>query len=658
MRARAQAVGLAIWLMAAPAGAAAQPAGSEPDATAASVPPEAYYRFLLGRHLESAGEVDAALQSYRAAARAAPRSAEIRAEIAGLLARHGRLDDAITEARAALTVEATNREAHRVLGTLLAAAVDAGTPRAERDARLREAIGHLERARGGDGVNPDPSVELTLGRLYIGTDQPGKAVDLLRQLVEDYPTTTEAWALLGEAHAAAGSADAAVTALEEGATFDPRLLFRLAEIYERQERWRDAADAYERAAALGPPSRELKGRWAGALLNAPGEDSAERARALLEEIVAAAPEDDRAFYMLSQAHRRLKAWDAAEGAARRVIALQPQSLWGPYALAQVFEDRREYARVVETLTPALEGWTHSREAPKALGLTILGHLGFAQLQLGRHDDAIATFERARGLADDPASFAAYLGQAYVAARRFREALEVLEPLRAERPQDYRVVQLAARALAGADRTAEAVDLLRGAIDESPSPDRYLLLSQVLSEARQAGDAHKLLDEAEARFPADISIPFQRGALYESAGETDRAEAAFRDVLERDPRHAPALNYLGYMLAERGVRLDEALALIERALAIDPDNGAYLDSLGWAYYQLKQFDRAHFHLARAAEQLPSNSVVQDHLGDALAALGRREEAIAAWTRALAGDREAVEVAAIEGKIRRARSQAER
>jgi len=644
-----------LVLLAAPVAGAAQ-APEEPPAAAAS--PEAYYRFLLGRHLESQGDVERAVQSYRTAIRTAPHAAEIRAELAGLLARTGRLEDAITEARAALTVDAGNREAHRVLGTLLAAAVDAGTPRAQRERRLREAITHLERARRGDGVQIDPSVELTLGRLYIGSGQPENAVDLLRELVDDYPTTTEAWALLSEAHAAAGHSEAAARALEEGVAFDPRLLLGLAELHERQERWIDAAEAYERAASFGPPSRELKGRWAGALLNAPGEESAERARALLEEIVADAPGDDRAFYMLSQAHRKLKAYDAAEAAARRVIALQPQSLWGPYALAQVFEDRREYARVVETLGPALETWTPSRSAPEAHGLTLLTHLGFAQLQLGRHEDAIATFARARGLADAPSGVAVYLAQAYVAARRFDEALGVLEPLRAERPRDYRVTQLTARALAGAGRSGEAVDLLRAAIADAPAPERYLLLSQVLSEARRRDEAHELLVEASARFPADLSIPFQRGALYESAGQTDRAEAAFREVLARDPRHAPALNYLGYMFAERGIRLDEALSLIERALAIDPGNGAYLDSLGWAYYQLKQFDRAHFHLARAAERMPANSVVQDHLGDALAALGRREEAIAAWSRALAGDRESVEVAAIEGKIRRARSQAER
>jgi tetratricopeptide (TPR) repeat protein len=130
------------------------------------------------------------------------------------------------------------------------------------------------------------------------------------------------------------------------------------------------------------------------------------------------------------------------------------------------------------------------------------------------------------------------------------------------------------------------------------------------------------------------------------------------VIAREPTHAQALNFLGYMLADRGERLEEAVSLIDRALALDPDNGSYLDSLGWAYFKLRRHDDARHYLSRAAEQLPSNSVVQDHLGDALAALGRHADAIAAWQRALAGDRESIDVAAIEAKIARAKEQASR
>ena len=95
----------------------------------------------------------------------------------------------------------------------------------------------------------------------------------------------------------------------------------------------------------------------------------------------------------------------------------------------------------------------------------------------------------------------------------------------------------------------------------------------------------------------------------------------RQLIAKDPNNATALNYLGYMLAERGERLDESVDYLKRALAIDPDNGSYLDSIGWAYYKDGKLDLALDNLKQAADQLTTNSVVQDHYGDVLFKLGR-------------------------------------
>ena len=104
-----------------------------------------------------------------------------------------------------------------------------------------------------------------------------------------------------------------------------------------------------------------------------------------------------------------------------------------------------------------------------------------------------------------------------------------------------------------------------------------------------------------------------------------------------------------MLADRGERLEESVTLIERAIAKDPHNGSYLDSLGWAYFKLNRFDLAESPLRAAGDQLQTNSVVQDHLGDLLNRLGQYVEAIEAWKRALTGDGEAIDPDAIERKI---------
>jgi tetratricopeptide (TPR) repeat protein len=118
-----------------------------------------------------------------------------------------------------------------------------------------------------------------------------------------------------------------------------------------------------------------------------------------------------------------------------------------------------------------------------------------------------------------------------------------------------------------------------------------------------------------------------------------------------------LNHLGYLLADGDRALDEAILLVERALVAEPGNPSYLDSLGWAHFRRGDFSEAEKYLLPAAEQLPGNSVVQDHLGDVLAEQGRWLDAIAAWTRALGGNG-GIDMATVEQKVRDARSRVTR
>jgi tetratricopeptide (TPR) repeat protein len=109
-----------------------------------------------------------------------------------------------------------------------------------------------------------------------------------------------------------------------------------------------------------------------------------------------------------------------------------------------------------------------------------------------------------------------------------------------------------------------------------------------------------------------------------------------------------------MLAERGERLPEAVELLQRALKVEPDNPSYLDSLGWAYFQQGHLELADAPLTQAAAKLNDSSVVQDHLGDLRFRQQRYADAIAAWERALAGDRQSIDRARIEQKLRDARA----
>jgi tetratricopeptide (TPR) repeat protein len=304
-------------------------------------------------------------------------------------------------------------------------------------------------------------------------------------------------------------------------------------------------------------------------------------------------------------------------------------------------------------------------------------------------------EAMKGLPKDP-RLAYILAQAQRQVGDFDAAEATARSFRADRPEDVRGLYLLAQIMDARGRHQEVIDLLtpeiarlreadgqggqaallldtvalsyqqlrkpdqaiaafKEAADRAPDePIRQVLLIQGLITANRFSEALAAADAARKKFPDDNTVLYQVGATQDRAGRRTDAEKTFRDLIARDPMDANALNYLGYMFAEHGTQLDEAVQLIERALKVDPDNASYLDSLGWAYVQQGKLDLADRPLSTAAEKLPKNSVVQDHLGDLRLKQNRRADAIAAWQRALDGDGDSIDRAKIQKKIKDARN----
>jgi tetratricopeptide (TPR) repeat protein len=282
---------------------------------------------------------------------------------------------------------------------------------------------------------------------------------------------------------------------------------------------------------------------------------------------------------------------------------------------------------------------------------LLTHLGLAYLELGKGQDAVDTVERAIQLNPGDRALKTYHAQALVLAKQYDRAITLIRDLRTRRDDELRLARLEADALRGQGKFAAGVATLQPLVDAAGTDSAGVqALSEYYASDHRYADAAALLKTAMVRFPKDLGIQFQYGAMLERLKKYDDAERVFRQVVAADATHAPALNYLGYTLIERGQRVPEALELIKRAVKLDPYNGSYLDSLGWAHYKLNQLDLAEASLRVAAEQLAGDSVVQDHFGDVLAAKGLVAEAVGAWRRSLAGDGELIDRAKIERKIR--------
>jgi Tfp pilus assembly protein PilF len=172
-------------------------------------------------------------------------------------------------------------------------------------------------------------------------------------------------------------------------------------------------------------------------------------------------------------------------------------------------------------------------------------------------------------------------------------------------------------------------------------DIYVNLSQIYLQGKKYADAEKILQRAEDRKLDSERLKFQLATIYERQKDFDKAESIFKEVLKDNPKNAVVLNYIGYMLADRGIRLQEAVKYVEEALAIDPNNGAYLDSLGWAFFKLNDLEKAEKYLLQAVELVKNDPVIHDHLGDLYFKAGALEKARDFWSKSLntgAGEQE--------------------
>jgi Flp pilus assembly protein TadD len=169
----------------------------------------------------------------------------------------------------------------------------------------------------------------------------------------------------------------------------------------------------------------------------------------------------------------------------------------------------------------------------------------------------------------------------------------------------------------------------------------------LNEAEES--ARKALELS----PDDPQALIQLSSILDRAGKHEASEKTLRELLKREPDNATALNNLGYFMVERGASYAEALKLIEQAVAIDPTEGSFLDSLGWTHFKLGNIEKARQYLEKATIYSNRNSTIHEHLGDVLREAGRLAEARKQWEKALEYSVEAEKISRLRGKLKDAR-----
>lgn len=456
---------------------------------------DAGYYFLLGRHLEGDDKIDEAIVALKRAVELSGGAAEVQAELAALYARQDRAQEALDAAEAALARDGSNREANRVLGSVLAAVSDRRTPLRPGDdpsTYAARAIVALEEARR-EGIL-DVNLELMLGRLYMRAGNTANAIPSLTRVVADQPGYPDAAMMLATALETAGRAGEAIDVLQTSMAANPTFFrgwLRLAQLADEQRRPKDAAAAYAQA-QIANPKADMTSPRAAALINA-GEPAA--ARTLIEAALTRSPgsADAGMLYLLGQAQRRLKDLTAAAQTVERLKTRAPADPRALYLSAQVFGD------------------------------------------LGRTTEAIAAFQELMTRSPEDASLVYEYSNLLQKAGHFSDAERALREVIARDPIDANALNALGYMFAErAERLDEAVTLLERALKVEPGNPSFLdSLGWAYFQQGRIDRADAPLTDAAAKLPSSSAVQEHLGDLRFRQQRYGEAAAAWERSLAGD-----------------------------------------------------------------------------------------------------------------------------
>jgi tetratricopeptide (TPR) repeat protein len=623
-----------------PTDAKAQPSPRKVDHAAA------YYHYTLAHMYEEMvtayGRSDLATKAteeYRLAIEADPSSEFLTSGLAELYVKTGRIADAVKEAQDIIKRDPKNLEAHKLLGRIYLRSLGDMPGGSGSDNILKLAIDQYEQI-----VKLDPdSVDdhLLLGRLYRLNNDLQKAEGELKTAIKLDPSSEEAVTTLAMLYTDEGDTAHALKVLASipDSARSAKLYAALGAAYEQRKDYKSAVDAFRHAITL---DRDNLDAIRGLAENLANDGQLDAALEQYKVIADSNPEDAQTYVRMAEIYRRQAKYDLALENLKRADTLVPDTM----DVAAVYQAQGRYDDAIQLLQGLLKktekSETGSSQADRNNRAIFIERLGMVYREQENYTAAIDTFRKMLPLGDENArSGYQEIIDTYRDAKQWSQATAVAKEAVQKMPQDRDLRMVLDAQLADTGEFDKAIADVRSLLKGGPE-DRevYLRMGIIYTRAKRWNDALEALAKAQqlsTKSEEKAYVDFLRGDLYQRQKMFDQAEGEFKKVLAvtapTDPQAAATLNYLGYMNADRGVKLDESLNFIKQALTLEPNNGAYLDSLGWVYFKLGKYDLAEENLTKAEAHMGTDPTVQEHLGDLYQKTGRLKLAAAHWDRAV-------------------------
>src|SRR5215472_12121283 len=652
------------------AGKPSNPAAESPRGTSEkdSSRADAYYNYTIGHIYELQYEASSnpeyatkAIDAYKKAYALDPKSPVIGERLAEMYWKAQRTKEAETEAKDILKRDPNDVQSRRLLGRIYLRSlgdVNAGSGQSETANKAIEQFREINR------LDPtDTESALWLARLYRLKNEHDKSEHVLRGILRNDPENEQGVEQLTQLLMDEGKSEEAVKLLE-GITDrspTPVLLDLLGDAYTQAHELPKAEEAYRKAEFMDPSELSHQ-RGLGQTLLA--EEKYSEALVVYKKLADLMPDDSDVYLRIAQIYRELHQLDKAEENLVKARQYAPGSLEVMYNEGMLYESQGRFEDAIRVLTDAVTGIKGEAGTmpSRRRSLSILyQQLGQLYREVQNYQAAIYTFEELGHLGDEEDRRARMMiMDTYRAAKDLPRALQTGKEAMAKYPADPGIRTSYALLLGENSQTDDAVKILRAQLHgDANDRETYLNIAQVYERGRRYKEAEESARAAEVLpgQPRDNEMVwFLLGAIYERQKLFDKAEEEFKKVLSVNPKNAPVLNYYGYMLGDLGIRLNEAQALVERAIKEEPYNGGYLDSLGWIYFKENRPADAEAMLRKALAREGHDPTIHSHLGDVYAKRGRQdlaaaewEKSLAEWRKSLPADVESDKVAELEKKV---------
>ncbi len=580
-----------------------------------------YYHFSLAKMHEFHEEYREAISEFEKAVPLDPTSGPLRVEFAETLWRAGENRRAVLECQEAIKLDPENSAPHFLLGRIYSSLRTTDQAQV-----LDQAIDEFERTVELESDHFQALYDL--GRLHLAKKNYQKAVDVLDRFIQLQPGMSQAYLLKARAHIELNETQEAIESLERSFAYDETNLENLkllGNLYEQTGQREKARELYGRS-LNSTTDPDIRFRLALLLTD---QDQFVEAVSILQELVEDFPKNVRINISLARALRGNNKYAEAAEVIKRALQNDPSHYRLNYELAELMALLGERQDAIERFLH-LRDMSESNQRINAIEI----NLALLYQRTRQFEEAVELFRAIVRKSPDDEIAKLRLVYALKDAGQLQEALSLSEQLLKgsiaqtyeEQPNKTYLVVAHAQMLSADDQLEKAVALLSNQITQPSSPeDLYLAASQLYVDHEKHKEAERMIREGMFRFPDSQKMQFQMGAVYEGQGKLEETEAVFQSILRKHPQHAGVLNYLGYMLANRDLRLLEALDYIIRAVEIEPHNGAFLDSLGWVYFKLNRLELAETNLLLALRLSDNDPTIYDHLGDLYSKLKQYDRA---------------------------------